>query len=203
MSRSATSAAREPGRGRPGGCGKGFVSWSGYSLLSLDHAVKKPQPREGTINTEWLLGMIIDEASIADAETIATIHVAARQRAMPWLPALHTTDQVRLYFETMVLPIEKVLVAREGLQNVGFISVNQGWLNHLYITPDHWGVGLGAKLLDAARADADYLQLWVFQRNTSARRFYSRRGFCEREVTDGQENEEKEPDIRMDWVRRN
>lgn len=175
----------------------------GQTWRPLDQTVRKPQPRKVIIKTERLLRMIIDEASITDAETIATIHVAARKRAMPWLPALHTPEQVRWYFETLVLPVEKVLVAREGLQTVGFISVNQRWLNHLYIAPDHWGTGLGTKLLDTARADADYLQLWVFQRNTTARRFYSGQGFFEREVTDGHDNREKEPDVRMDWIRPN
>jgi GNAT superfamily N-acetyltransferase len=163
--------------------------------------MKKPHPRHGTIRTEGLLRVIIGEASIADAKTIAAVHVAARQMAMPWLPALHTPDEVRWYFKTMVLPLERVLVAREGVKVVGFISVNQAWLNHLYIAPNHWGVGLGSKLLDTVRADIDYLQLWVFQRNTRARKFYSSRGFSEREMTNGHSNEEREPDVRMDWVR--
>lgn len=144
--------------------------------------------------------MVIGEASIADAETIAAIHVAARQEAMPWLPALYTPDEVRWYFETMVLPEERVLVAREGVKVVGFISASQAWLNHLYIAPDHWGAGVGSTLLDRVRADTCYLQLWVFQRNTRARAFYSSRGFSEREMTDGHRNEEREPDVRMDWV---
>ena len=103
----------------------------------------------------------------------------------------------------MVLPFERVLVAREGVKVVGFISVNETWLNHLYIAPDHWGVGLGTKLLDTVRADTDYLQLWVFQKNTRDHQFYSSRGFSKREITDGYRNEENEPDVRMDWVRPN
>jgi GNAT superfamily N-acetyltransferase len=144
--------------------------------------------------------MIIADASIADAETIAAVSIAARQMAMPWLPTLHTPDEVCWYFKTMVLPSERVLVAREGAKVVGFISVNQAWLNHLYIAPGHWGVGLGTKLLDTARDDIDYLQLWVFQRNARARNFYSSHGFSMREVTDGESNEESEPDVRMDWI---
>lgn len=120
---------------------------------------------------------------------------------MPWLPVLHAPDAVRRYFETMVLPVEKVLVAREDMRAVGFIAVRHGWLNHLYIAPDHWGTGLGTRLLDAARADESHLQLRVFQRNARARHFYLRNGFREREPGDGRDNEEKVPDVRMDWVR--
>jgi putative acetyltransferase len=146
--------------------------------------------------------MIVDEATSADAKMIAKIHRTARQTAMPWLPVLHTPEEDLWYFKTMVLPVEKVLIAREGANAVGFISVGQdGWLNHLYIDPDHWGAGFGTKLLKAARSDSSYLQLWVFQGNARARHFYSSHGFREREYTDGQHNEEKVPDIRMDWRR--
>lgn len=145
--------------------------------------------------------MIIDEASSADAKAIAEIHRTARRKAMPWLPELHTAEEDLWFFNTMVLPVEKVLIAREGTQAVGFVSFHQGWLNHLYVASDRWGTGLGIKLLEAARSDLSYVQLWVFQRNARARHFYSRHGFCEREFTDGQGNEEKVPDLRMEWTR--
>jgi hypothetical protein len=45
------------------------------------------------------------------------------------------------------------------------------------------------------------LQLWTFQRNADARRFYAARGFVDVEVTDGAGNEEMEADVRMVWAR--
>lgn len=93
------------------------------------------------------------------------------------------------------------MIAREGVDAVGFISITNGWLTHLYIAPDRWRSGYGTKLLEAVRSDLSYLQLWVFQKNARARHFYFNHGFCEREFTDGQNNEEKVPDIRMDWMR--
>lgn len=145
--------------------------------------------------------MKIDKATRADATAIAQIHRAARQKAMPWLPALHTPEEDHWYFETIVLPTETVLIAREQIRPVGFISLHKGWVNHLYIAPDRWGMGFGLKLLETARSDLDHLQLWVFQKNTRARQFYSNRGFCDRESTDGHDNEEKMPDLRMEWSR--
>ena len=145
--------------------------------------------------------MIIDKASSADAAAIAQIHRTARQKAMPWLPVLHGPEEDLWFFSTMVLPEEMVLVARENTQPVGFISSHQGWLNHLYIAPDRWGMGLGTRLLEAARSETDHLQLRVFQDNTKARHFYSKHGFCERAFTDGRGNEEKVPDLRMEWSR--
>jgi len=145
--------------------------------------------------------MMIDTATLADAVGLATLHRTARQAAMPWLPVLHTPDQVVWFFKSRVLPVERVWVARDAKQIAGFIAVHEGWLNHLYIDPGHWGGGWGTKLLDVARADTGRLQLRVFQQNTRARHFYACRGFLERELTDGQNNEEGMPDLRMEWIR--
>ena len=43
------------------------------------------------------------------------------------------------------------------------------------------------------------LELWTFQVNAPAQRFYERHGFVESFRTDGSENEEREPDIRYAW----
>jgi hypothetical protein len=43
------------------------------------------------------------------------------------------------------------------------------------------------------------LQLWVFQKNVGARRLYERAGFELAELTDGERNEEREPDARYVW----
>jgi len=145
--------------------------------------------------------MMIDPATQADAKAIAQIHRAARQAAMPWLPSLHSAADDLHYFSTQVLPIQHVLMAREAGRAIGFIACHDEWLNHLYIVPSRWRRGIGARLLAAARADLTYLQLWVFQDNMAAQQFYAKHGFTLREVTDGQTNEEKTPDARMDWRR--
>ena len=42
-------------------------------------------------------------------------------------------------------------------------------------------------------------QLWVFQQNATARRFYERRGFVLVRETDGSDNEERTPDALYAW----
>jgi GNAT superfamily N-acetyltransferase len=58
-------------------------------------------------------------------------------------------------------------------------------------------------LLDLAkeRSMGD-LQLWTFQVNDRARRFYERNGFVIAELTDGHGNQEREADVRYVWSRR-
>ena len=46
-----------------------------------------------------------------------------------------------------------------------------------------------------------HLRLWVFQKNTPAIRFYTRRGFGRVELTNGSGNEVHEPDALYEWRR--
>ncbi len=48
-------------------------------------------------------------------------------------------------------------------------------------------------------AAEDGLELWTFQVNARARRFYERHGFVEVDRTDGGHNEERQPDVRYAW----
>ena len=74
-----------------------------------------------------------------------------------------------------------------------------GWLTDLYVAPEYQRQGLGTLLLDKANDESSELQLWTFQENESARRFYERNGFVSAEETDGHANEEKQPDVRYLW----
>jgi ribosomal protein S18 acetylase RimI-like enzyme len=83
----------------------------------------------------------------------------------------------------------------------GFASVQSGVLEHLYVSPQLQGHGLGALLLAAAKEESPRgLRLHVFQRNLAARRFYERRGFKLVELRDGSSNEEGEPDAVYEWI---
>ncbi len=58
-------------------------------------------------------------------------------------------------------------------------------------------MGAGTQLVEAAKASgADVLELWCFQANSRARRFYEARGFRTIRFTDGAHNEERMPDAR-------
>ena len=62
--------------------------------------------------------------------------------------------------------------------------------------------GAGSLLLLHAKAHGPgVLELWCFQANDKARRFYERHGFTPVAFTNGQRNEEKTPDVRYRWIR--
>ncbi|OIQ76584.1 putative acetyltransferase [mine drainage metagenome] len=78
--------------------------------------------------------------------------------------------------------------------------MNGEWLNHLYVAPNFQGIGIGGSLLAIAKnLSPTGLQLWTFQENHYARKFYRDHGFVEMEATDGSRNEERTPDVRLIW----
>lgn len=137
-------------------------------------------------------------ADIDDAEAIAIVHRAARDAAMPWLPAPHTPEDDVALFRESVLPKSDVWLVEAG-GVAAFIAMTPGWIDHLYVSPSHWRRGMGAGLLELAKGRHEALELWTFQRNQRARNFYERFGFSVVQTTDGAGNEEYEPDMRYVW----
>ncbi len=84
---------------------------------------------------------------------------------------------------------------------MGFLALGApDWLAHLYLRADWTGRGLGHDLVALAKQERPTsLQLWAFQSNTAALRFYQREGFVAVERTDGASNEERAPDVRYVW----
>jgi GNAT superfamily N-acetyltransferase len=81
----------------------------------------------------------------------------------------------------------------------GYIVFTDDWINQLYVHPDRHRQGFGAALLAHVLASGAPKQLWTFQQNERARRFYEARSFRAVEFTDGEGNEEKTPDVRYEW----
>lgn len=144
-------------------------------------------------------GIELRSATPEDAASIAAIQRDARVKAMPWLPVLHTPEEVLMFFERQIRDGDMCTIVTVGGHDAGFICVDGDWVNHLYIHPSHWRCGLGKHLLDTAKAASPQLQLWTFQGNANARVFYAAQGFEEVELTDGAGNEERMPDVRLLW----
>ena len=141
-------------------------------------------------------------ADQADAELIAAIFTSSRRAAMPYLPLLYTGLQVLEWIKDVVLRNSLVMIAvADDRRTGGFASVQSGVLEHLYVSPQLQGHGLGTLLLTAAKEESPRgLRLHVFQRNLSARKFYERRGFKLVHLRDGSSNEEGEPDAVYEWI---
>jgi GNAT superfamily N-acetyltransferase len=134
-----------------------------------------------------------------DAEAVADVFVRAFA-GLTFLPALHTEDETRGWIATTMLPTHEVWVAEVEGEIVGFAALTDELLGHMYVHPSAQGRGIGSALLEKAKERRPRgFDLWVFQQNEGARRFYERHGLECVELTDGAENEERTPDARYVW----
>jgi GNAT superfamily N-acetyltransferase len=76
----------------------------------------------------------------------------------------------------------------------------EGWIEQLYVDPGWLGRGIGSRLMALAKElQPGGLQLYTFQVNDRARRFYEHHGFVATWFGDGSANEERQPDVRYEW----
>jgi len=139
------------------------------------------------------------DAFADDATALTELMIASRRATMPHLAEPRAPAEVHHWMRETVLPSRSVWIVEVAGEVVGFALRNGAWLDALYVKPGWTGQGIGQRLLDAmleeAAANADVMRLYTFQRNAGARRFYERNGFVVVELTDGTDNEEREPDV--------
>jgi GNAT superfamily N-acetyltransferase len=119
----------------------------------------------------------------------------------PWMPRVHTRAEDLAHAARMI-DFGWVTVAEQGDQIVGFLARNGVELNALYVARTARNDGVGSAFVARAQAVIEHLDVWTFQANAGAQRFYLRHGFTEMSRTDGAENDEKLPDIRLVWHRK-
>lgn len=142
----------------------------------------------------------IRPARVEEAPDIAAVWLRSRAASAPDIPPpAHTDEEVRAWFTTIVLPTREVWVADIEGTVVAVLVLHDDWIDQLYVDPSHTGQGVGTDLVSVAkRRRPQGLQLWTFQANHRARRFYERHGFVPVETTEG-DNEEGAPDVRYEW----
>lgn len=140
-------------------------------------------------------------AGADDAAAVAEVWLRSYDAALPTVKRAHSDDGVRAYFRYVVVPEQETWVAESGGAVVGMMALEPGRIEQLYLAPEHRGRGIGDRFVQLAKERSPGgLELWTFQVNRSAHRFYERHGFTEAERTDGSRNEEREPDVRFVWA---
>jgi len=140
---------------------------------------------------------VIRQGSAVDADSIGRIFVRARD-SMTYLP--RAADQDRPKLGGWITARHELWVIEDQSGIMGFAGLSKGWLDHLYVDPDHQSRGLGSRLLKHVKTlQPEGTRLWVFQKNTGARRFYEQRDFRLERLTDGSSNMEREPDALYAW----
>ena len=116
-------------------------------------------------------------AATCDVNTIADVY-SASFRLLTFLPMLHTIEDYRWFIANVILKEFEVTVAEDETGIVAFLARRGEEVRLLYTRPDRIGMGAGSQLIDAAKTTGiGALELWCFQANERARRFYESRGF--------------------------
>ena len=140
-------------------------------------------------------------ATACDADAIANVY-SASFRLLTFLPMLHTVKEYRWFVANVILNECEVRVAEDESEIVAFLARQGEEVRLLHTRPDRIGMGAGTQLINAAKASGiGALELWCFEANDRARRFYEARGFRAIRFTDGADNEEQIPDVRYRWER--
>ena len=144
--------------------------------------------------------MEIRRAIRTDGSALADLYLRARRAAEPAIPPMvHSDAETHEWMLGQVEALD-VWAAVDASRIFGLLVLAGDWLDQLYLEPDATGRGIGTALVDHAKQERpEGLQLWTFESNLGARRFYERHGFVEAERTDGAGNEEGAPDIRYVW----
>jgi len=115
-------------------------------------------------------------------------------------PLVHAEDDAKEHFAETIRQSADVWVVEADDAIAGVMVLNGNWVDQLYIDPHRTGQGLGSSLIDKAKTERpEILELWTFESNVGAQRFYERHGFIAVGRTAG-ENEEGAPDIHYRWV---
>lgn len=143
-------------------------------------------------------GVTIRRAYADEGAALADLYLRVRREnadAIP--PVVHPDDSVREWWSTVLPQRDELWVAELGADVVGVLALQPpDWLDQLYVAGSAAGRGIGSALLGVAQRElGERVQLWTFQANAGARRFYERHGFVAVEETDG-DNEEGAPDVR-------
>lgn len=116
-----------------------------------------------------------------------------------WLPRIHPRKDIEARYQNFVIKNRKVFVVGDPVEGYLSFDSEDGEVTSLFV--NRKGEGIGKRLLDHVKGQADRLSLWTFENNTGARRFYAREGFVEVQRTSG-ENEEGLPDVQLIWERK-
>jgi GNAT superfamily N-acetyltransferase len=134
-----------------------------------------------------------------EGRALAQVWLRSRRAAVAAIPPPVQNDgEVRTWFRDLLAGREVWIAETDGAV-VALLVLDGRWVDQLYVHPAWTGEGIGSRLLQVAKQrHPDGLDLWTFQSNSGARRFYERHGFVAIEATDG-DNEEGAPDLHYEW----
>ncbi len=118
----------------------------------------------------------------------------------PWMSRIHSMEEVARHYKNVVYRDSKIFVVASKDSVMGFVALSADHtITALYVDGRYRGQGIGHLLIEKAKSEHhEFAQLWTFQKNIAAQKFYEREGFAIIHQTDG-DNDECLPDYLMEW----
>ena len=113
----------------------------------------------------------------------------------------HSWEEQLNYLKTIMKEYRGYLVIEKSSDKViGMMAVGGSELDQLYIHVNYQGIGIGTQLINLAKElSPGKLQLFTFEVNKKAQRFYEKHGFTV--IQRGIESQSGMADIRYEWVK--
>ena len=106
----------------------------------------------------------------------------------------HTEAEDRAFLSSL----RDLWVAERDGAPVGFMALSPGWVEQLHVAPAEQRTGVGAALLEQAKARMREIRLHTHVANAQARAFYAKHGF--EEIAFGvSPAPESAPDVLLRW----
>jgi ribosomal protein S18 acetylase RimI-like enzyme len=137
-------------------------------------------PRAGLVYAR--VGARIRPMRVTEVEAVVRVWRRSREQVHPWREGRinGSADDDRRHFRDVVARQSEVWLAVEDGQILGFLALAGTQVSHLHVDPAAQRRGVGSALLERAKAlSPGGLTVCTYQRDESARTFYSRRGFRE------------------------
>jgi len=124
-----------------------------------------------------------------------------------WIPSkelafgqndIHTFEQSYQFVKNVLSKKNDILLAKKDNKIVGITAFTKDHISQLYVDVNFLNRGIGTKLLNKVKELSNgKLDLYTFQRNKIAIKFYENHGFFE--IGRNFENEMNLPDIKYMW----
>lgn len=148
-------------------------------------------------------GCFIREYKPEDFDAVTILWRVAREKSLPAFQRAkgHFFHEDQDFFRDQILKKNRVWVSEMQGRPVGFMAMENEFIDQLYVHPDHWQRGIGEALLNFAREQSpEHLWLYTLQVNVNACAFYEKNGFVA-EKFGFSPPPENEPDVEYHWRR--
>lgn len=120
-------------------------------------------------------GIMIRELQEEDISRVADIWLNTNIKAHDFIPAQYWKSNFDMVKE--MLQQAEVYVYENEKKIQGFVGLNGGYIEGIFVSCDMQSQGIGKRLLDFIKDRKEKLLLNVYQKNIRAINFYQREGF--------------------------